>query len=202
MKRLLAVSAALTILTGAFASCGKPVHEASENNTNAGETASDHAQTEEATVSPAQAEAIKRITNGRYRYEEITLPVKYDYLYNFQSIGEDTFTFVYYSSVSNNGRSVITDSSFSELAEIQYDIPEEAKLYDTCDHVPFFDTDGSFTVLVTAEDHGGMSVPESEEEAESFDWDSYNDNFTTHYFACSYDKDGKLLSSSEVTFPE
>ena len=95
MKRLLAVSAALTILTGAFASCGKPVHEASENNTNAGETASDHAQTEEATVSPAQAEAIKRITNGRYRYEEITLPVKYDYLYNLQSIGEDTFTFVY-----------------------------------------------------------------------------------------------------------
>lgn len=202
MKRLTAASAAFAILAAALASCGKPVPAASENGAAGNGTSTDTVSVQETTVSPAQAEALKRITNGRYKYEEIDLPLKYDYIYNLQSIGEDSFTFVYYSSASNNGRSVITDSSFSELAEIQYDIPEEAKQYDTCDHVPFFDTDGSFTVLATAEDHGGISAPESEEEAESFDWDNYYDNFTSHYFACSYDKDGKLLNSSEVTFPE
>ena len=200
MKKFLAATTALTLLTGAFASCGKPVPTASSDPSNDAISAQNTEATAEA--SPEQLAAKKRISNGMYKYTTISVPFRYDYMYGLEKISDNMFSLTYVSPDTSEGHTVITDRDFKDFAEIQYDIPEEIKQYDSYYHMPYYAPDGSFVTLVTAEDHGGLIPPDDSEDYENFDWDAYYENTTSHYYACSYDRDGQLLSYSEVEFPE
>lgn len=198
MKRLTAASAALMILVSA-ASCGKPVPNASDNALPAASptSAADSAEV----TDPDQARKMNRITNGMYSFEEIEVPDKCASVNYLVKIRDDLFM-LDYTDAEYNSYTVLTDGTFRDFAEIQYELPEEALQHDTCYPQASFAPDGSFTAIVYAEDHNGMKMPETEEESYSFDWEAYDECAEFHYYLCSYDKDGKLLNSTEIMIPE
>lgn len=100
----------------------------------------------------------------------------------------------------DNIRYYRTDSTFSEYTPFEYEKPEEAENYDAVYDSVSFNPDGSFNTIVTLEDHGGMKLPE--ENDETFDYDSYYANCESSYMICTYDKDGKLLTSALFEYPE
>ncbi len=204
MKRLLAAAAALTMLTGTLASCGGSVPAASDTSVPVADTTVSQAEgsTEVPAEPVADTETLRRITNGMYKYEELSAVAGAAYVWNVERLNDDLFTVSYSDEVDQESRIVLTDHSFKDFAEIQYELPEELQQYDQCHSIPQFNPDGSFNCLAIAEDSGGMIPPKTPEEAQDFDFDAYYDILKTYYYACSYDKDGKLISYAKVEFPE
>ncbi len=92
------------------------------------------------------------------------------------------------------------DRALTRFTELDIAFPPEVHNIDNYYESYCFNSDGSFFIFFTLEDHGGISLPETYDE--SFNYDAYNDNCTTSYLLCKYDAGQKLVSSAEVEFPE
>ncbi len=136
-----------------------------------------------------------------YKSEKIELPQD---LYRINEIvtfsNSDDIILIGSDENFNNIRYYRTDSTFSEYTPFEYEYPEESKNYDAVYDSVSFNLDGTFNTIVTLENHGGMKLPE--ENDETFDYDSYYENCESSYMICTYDKDGKLLTSALFEYPE
>ena len=192
MKKLICTLLTLTFAVGTFSSCGKVENADSLNNTTA-QTISDTSET------AVQNENEKKVYSGLYKSEllkEMNGDIVY---YSPQKISDDLYSIIY--SGNNEAGIYLTDSNFSEFAEQEFEYPDEVLEYDVYEGVPLYNSNGSFNIMVTAEDHNGMTPPPDEYD-ETFDYEAYWDNTTYAYFACSYSAEGVLQHCSKLEIPE
>lgn len=93
-----------------------------------------------------------------------------------------------------------TDSTCTDFQPFEYEYPTETADYDAVYGGPLFNPDGSFNVIFTLENHGGMKLPSDRNE--DFDYDTYYANCETSYMIAAYGTDGGLITSTMFEFPE
>ncbi|MCM1229655.1 MAG: extracellular solute-binding protein [Ruminococcus flavefaciens] len=136
-----------------------------------------------------------------YKSEKITAPKGMMYIYGTLFL-PDSGDVLVYGPEAEYEKAVYfrTDSTFSEYTPFEYSLPEEAENYDNAYDSALFNPDGSFSTLVTLEDHGGITL--NDVINGNGDNEAYYDNCTSYYMICTYDKDGNLLTKAMFEFPE
>ncbi|MDE5853942.1 MAG: extracellular solute-binding protein, partial [Ruminococcus sp.] len=135
-----------------------------------------------------------------YKKEDADFPEDMVFLSTAFSLSDGSI--IIFGSNSDYSETLLykTDKSFSQFTPISYSLPEEAQNYDVAYDSISFNYDGTFNVIVTMEDHGGITLPK--EWDENFDYESYNSNCITSYMICNYDSNGNLLNKSPIEYPE
>ena len=183
-----------------FASCGEKIS-----------TSDSKFQVSEETTTFADTDKIIQAGDiqlkNSYKVSDFEMPFEYDELWITAHIA-DTGEYIFCAGVLKENPEVYdyehhyyrmsNDLSYSE--EINFSRPTETASADYYDEEIYFNNDGTFIVLYTLEDHGGVKLPEVYDE--SFNYDAYNENCTVSHIMCSYDPNGTLLSSSKIEFPD
>ncbi len=103
-----------------------------------------------------------------------------------------------YSEDKYERKYYITDSSFSEMKQVDINCPEstEDKEYNIC-VAP--GTDGKFYVAIVLTDHEGKTMDDFEQKDGSFDYEAYMMAAKVSITIYTYDSEGKQVSEKEVT---
>ncbi|MBO5320115.1 MAG: extracellular solute-binding protein [Ruminococcus sp.] len=190
MKRLLAV----IIMIAALTSCS--------STGNSGSAVTENSASENETDRPDSSDEIKEDLMNRtncYRSEDFALPDDMTDILSAYRLGDGRVALGLTDSDFNE-KYYISDGNFMDFTPFSYEIPEDVESADFYFGRPSFRHDGSLLVLYTTEDHNGVKAPD--EYDQNFDYDSYNSNFTTSHYICSYDSSGELLSTNPVEYPQ
>ncbi|MBR5164649.1 MAG: extracellular solute-binding protein [Ruminococcus sp.] len=189
MKRIIALTAALAVFF-AMTSCSSKSGSSALNDGTSG------------AGSPSQVTATSDTSQGGfYRYEKIDLPADVYWVSQIFPIGDSEIGIKYLQKNMDDEIMYRTDKQFGMYTFMEYDYPEAASSYDWVYGSEIFAPDASFVVLLTLEDHGGVPFPENSTEPDA--WENFRQNLVSkEYLLCSYDKDGVLLNSTPLEFPD
>ncbi len=187
MKRITAITAAALLFAGT--ACSKSGSSSPPDSTSGA-------------GSPAQVTATSDASQGGlYRYESIDLPSDVYRVSQIFPIGDSEIAIKYLQKDLRNEIMYRTDKQFSTFAFMEHDYPESVYSYDWYYGSEVFAPDASFVVLLNLEDHNGVPFPEYGSDADA--WENFQQNLVSKsYILCSYDKDGILLNSTPVEFPD
>lgn len=191
MRKLIIYVTALTLVTGSFTSCSN-VKNTADSSAVSNETATNVSATEE------HGDEKQHTYSGLYKCEIIDSAQNLGYIETPFKLNDTTFTIN--SSDETGSRVFLTDSDFKDFALQEFRYPDEALEYDACFGSPIYNSDGSFNMIVVAEDHHGMVMPK--EYDESFDYDSYWTDCEYICYACSYLETGELASCSKINYTD
>ncbi|MCQ2460448.1 MAG: hypothetical protein MJ081_08780, partial [Ruminococcus sp.] len=191
MRKIISAVIAFAFVTGSFTSCSK-VNNTVNDTAVSDETAANISDTTE------KNDEKKHTYSGLYKYEIIDSAENLGYIYNPCKLNDSVYTIGY--SYEKGSGVYLTDSNFTDFALQEFRFPDEVLEYDAYYGLPIYNADGSFNVIVSAEDHHGIVIPE--EYDESFDYDSYWDECEYIYYSCEYNANGELVFYEKLNLPD
>lgn len=138
------------------------------------------------------------LLEGSYKLMEYKTITEFDDIEELVPQNDGSFLGKCYRSDSKDGYSSVfsISSDFSEIKEIDLDIPEDVKKAD--DSYPEYSLDhsGGIAVLYIMYDNGGRTLPENYDE--DFDYEEFYDKQKSSYGICFYNKDGSISSFANL----
>ena len=200
MKKIVSFSAALIMISCLCAvSCGRQTEYTNEVNTvmNA-ESISDQSISTELSAAEQPSDSAGEdhsVSTDCYVMEKIALPDDVNYIYKIENVGSNEIR-IFYSTDDLQLREYSTDAAVSNFAFVDKEIPQECIDADHYYALNDMRTDSDGSIIYSIEDHGGKKLPEFFDEY--FD---YDDDFTRSFILADY-KDGKVVSTAPIEFPE
>lgn len=175
------------------ASCGRQAEYTNEVNTGMNaESISDQSISTELSETEQPAESAREDLSGTtdcYVIEKIALPDDVNYIYKIEISGSNEIR-IFYSTDDLELREYATDMEVSNFAFVDKEIPQECIDADHYYALNDMRTDSDGSIIYSIEDHGGRKLPEV-----------FDDNFTRSFILADY-KDGKIVSTAPIEFPE
>lgn len=174
------------------------------------ETKQDHYDEEQASLIAAENKSTEQSTrcfDHSFNCKEADLPEGIDYVESFTSINNDTEIMIIGSSYGygseKNPHIYLTDRTLTDFRSVVLEESEDITRHSDRYTNYFPQPDGSICAYTHTEEHEGMKIPDTEEEAMNFDWDSYYaaDCVREDFISC-YDKTGKLTSTAKINYAE
>lgn len=137
------------------------------------------------------------ILSDSFKATPASVPDGIDWIYGFTYIKETEKIMAVGSSSDGTANVYSFNKDLSSYETITPELPPEFSSADDAYANYNIFPSGEFGSLITLMDFGGMKPPE--EYDESFDYEAAYANQKNSYIYCRYDKQGKLISKTEVT---
>jgi len=180
MTKMIALLSALTLITGAAASCGKNEPKTKE------------------------VKKASEIMTNSYRAEKIEcdIPINQEtgYIDGMARLGDSGKVLIYGTDYENNAPLLyLTDEDFLSVEKVDFtpDIPENTQTYFNTAIAP----DGTIVILSTINDYGDFEMPNYDDpdfDYESFDFDAMESARKTTYKIYTISEAGEVLSEAEL----
>lgn len=181
MTRMIALLSALTVITGAAASCGKDKKQSTKEIKKASE-----------------------VMTTVYRAEKIESDISFDqetgYIDGMARLGDSGKVLIYGNDYESNLPLLyLTDEDFLSVETVDFkpDVPENAQSYYNISVAP----DGTIVILGTINDYGDFEMPDYDDpdfDYETFDFEAMENARKTTYRIYTISETGEILTQADL----
>ena len=175
--RIIALSAALAVITSAAASCGK------KNS------------------SSKQVKKANEVLTASYRSEAIDSDVDTDNISGISKLGDSGKILIYGNDYENKAPLLyVTDEEFLNFDKLDIDLGLQD--YDEAFITTSVAPDGTIFILATTNDYGDFQMPDYDDpnfDYENFDYDAMDAARETSFKLYTADTDGNILTTADMT---
>ncbi|SHM68390.1 extracellular solute-binding protein [Ruminococcus flavefaciens] len=174
-KRITALSAALAVIAGSAASCGKK------------------------SESKAEKKTAQELMAASYRAELIDTDVEFEDVRDMKQLSDGRIFISKYDYESTSPSFYIADSDFTNFEEVKMDLG--IKDSEDVNIASGLAPDGNIVVMVTFIDYGDMEKPNYDDpnfDYEHFDYEELERNIKQTYKIYTVDLEGKVKSENEI----